>query len=125
MSRFIIALVLTCCLTCIAEFVPLLFLKNRWSFVRTSILCNIVTNPVLNVVVAMVLVYTNDYTAYYIVLAFLEIAVVFVEGLYYKRFVGIEYKKAVLVSLIANVCSYVAGTIVNETGLIFKLLPLQ
>lgn len=88
-------------------------------------MCNIVTNPVLNVVVAMVLVYTNDYTAYYIVLVFLEIAVVFVEGLYYKRFVGIEYKKAVLVSLIANVCSYVVGTIVNETGLMFKLLPLQ
>ncbi len=90
----------------------------------TSILCNVVTNPVLNVIVAMVLVYTNNYTAYYIVLAFLEITVVFVESLYYKRFVDIEYKNALSVSLVANIFSFVVGTIVNETGLMLKILPV-
>ncbi len=124
MNRFIVALALTCALTCIAEVVPLLFIKNRWSLVRTSLLCNVVTNPVLNVVVAMVLVGTNNYTAYYLVLALLEITVVFVEGLYYRHFVGIEYKKAFLVSLIANVFSYLVGAIVNETGLMLKILPV-
>ncbi len=125
MSTFIYALILTCAITCVTEIVPMLFLKDRWGFVKTSLLCNIVTNPVLNVIVAMVLVGTNNYTAYYIVLAILEIFVVFVEGLYYKHFVGIRYKKALLISLVANLCSYVCGTIINETGLMFKILPPQ
>ncbi len=125
MSMFIYALILTCAMTCLTEIVPMLFFKERKGLVKTSLLCNIVTNPVLNAIVAMVLVGTNNYTAYYIVLAILEITVVFVEGLYYKHFVGIKYKKSLVISLIANVCSYVVGTIVNETGLMLKILPLQ
>ena len=124
MSKFIIALVVTCALTCIAEAVSLLFFGDRWRLVKTSVLCNIVTNPVLNVIVAMVLVYTNNYTIYYVILALLELLAVFVEGLYYKHFCEINLKRALLISLLANVCSLVVGTVVNETGLIFRLLPV-
>ena len=124
MSKFIIALALTCALTCIAEVIPLLFFGDRCRLVKTSVLCNVVTNPVLNVIVAMVLVYTNSYAIYYIVLVLLEILVLLVEGLYYKHFCEIKLKRALLISLLANIVSFVVGTIVNETGLMLKILPV-
>lgn len=73
------------------------------------ILVNILTNPLLVSIVNIVNIYSKNITISYIVLAILEIVVVFVEGLIYKKYLKYNKVNAINLSIVLNICSYFIG----------------
>lgn len=77
------------------------------------ILVNILTNPLLNSIVLFVNVL---YGIFYrnIVLYILEILVVIVEGVIYKKYLSFKKINPFLLSLILNITSYGLGLLINK-----------
>lgn len=108
--------VLIVCLlsTIIVEVIVSLFLKVRdKKDILNIILVNIMTNPLLvSITVYINIFYGLKYKN--IIIYPLEILVVLVEGLVYKRY--LKYKKInpYLLSLILNISSYLIGLFINR-----------
>ena len=83
--------------------------RNKRDFLLL-VLVNLVTNPV--VVLLLYLTYWFTNLNYIAVTVVLELSAVLVEGLYYKKF-GQEFKRPFLFSLGANAFSYGIGLIVQ------------
>lgn len=84
---------------------------RRRDYVYYSFLCNLLTNPLLNVILLLV---TNilDVACYFPALIVLEATVVFVEAYVLRLLCGFVYKKALLVSLVMNALSFLTGLLV-------------
>jgi hypothetical protein len=74
------------------------------------VLANIITNPVI-VTVTILINYKFGSTYYYISLVILEILVVIVEGLLYKKYLCFNKINPFLLSMLLNILSYVSGEI--------------
>lgn len=98
-------------LTIAVEGAAMLLFTRRWRFVYYSLLVNLLTNPLLNLVLLFV-ARSGSLPLYYVVLAALEVAVVFGEGALYAKLCGWAGKKALVVSLILNALSYGLGALV-------------
>ena len=83
---------------------------RRKNFVYYSFLCNILTNPAINLLLWLIVWFVGRqfYTAGLIVL---ELAVLLVEAYIYKLLCGFKSLKALMLSFILNVASYGFGTI--------------
>lgn len=68
-------------------------------------LANIITNPTLNIVIIITQI---DYLTILIVG---EVLVVITESVLFKKILHIKYKKALRLSLILNIASYIVGII--------------
>jgi hypothetical protein len=79
--------------------------KAREHAVLTAFLVNIVTWPLVQVVV-----FSTDVTRQNF---FLELAVILVEAIAYKIWLECTWKKSFLMSAIANLMSYAGGVILN------------
>ena len=99
---FFAALVLTVVIEC--GFVS--FFKSK-RLVYVVFLCNLLTNPLLNFII--LLYYNFIGQNYYILLAVLEVSVVFAETVLICWLTKIPFKNAVLISLIINAASFLAG----------------
>ena len=80
-----------------------------WDNVEKVILINILTNPVLVTILFLLNRIQADITAIYILQFFLEIAVVILEGMYYKRRLRKMRMNPFLLSAVLNAVSYGAG----------------
>ena len=92
-------------ITLVVELLMLFLLKERK--IKIFIVCgiiNIITNPILNII----LQYTNHY---YLLLIILEIVIVIIEGIIYYLFKK-DIKKAFMISLICNLASLLMGMII-------------
>lgn len=100
-------------LTIIIEGLVAFILGLRKKDLLITVLTNIATNPLLNAISILLLVYIG-YRSYRIGVIVMEILVVFAEGLIYKF--SLDYKKInpFILSLILNVVSYVSGLILNN-----------
>lgn len=90
----------------------LLGIRKKRDFLNI-ILVNILTNPLLvSLTFSINIVY--GLKTYYKFLIILEILVVLIEGLVYKK--NLEYRKinVFVFSLILNCCSYFIGTLINN-----------
>ena len=98
-----------CVSTITLESIPVLFVKNKRSWWKASLICNVVTNPILNVVVFLLtaILYPNDVV--YPVILVLECAVVLIEAYFYKRMLNSSFTACLMFSLIANLLSFSAG----------------
>ena len=101
------------CTIVIEFFIGFLFgIRKKRDFFNI-ILVNILTNPlIVSLTFSINILY--GLKIYYIFLIMLEILVVLVEGVVYKK--NLEYRKINLFvfSLILNSCSYFLGTLINN-----------
>lgn len=112
METIITFLVIICVLTCIIEIIPLLFLKNRWKWIRTSLLCNVITNPIMNTILAILAIYVTNLIVYAGIVIILEIAVIMFEAFIFHNVMDESMKKCMVISVIINICSFIVGALI-------------
>lgn len=104
-------LLFLCSVTCLIEMIPLSFLRNKSKWIKTSLICNVVTNPLINVALALLSTVINDALLYIVITVVLEIAVIAFEAFIYYNVMDESVRKCLLVSLLANFCSFAVGAI--------------
>lgn len=86
----------------------MLLFARRWQPVYYTLLCNLLTNPLLNL--ALLLAYhAGGRGLYWALVPLLECAVVLGEGLLLARLNGWRYRKSILASLLLNGLSFGLG----------------
>ena len=88
------------------------FVRNRKTLYH-SVLVNMMTNPVINVLLILwaVFIPLPDVPYYYIVTAFLEVSVVVTEAVLYCKMGDFGIKKAFFASFMFNAASYFTGVL--------------
>lgn len=99
--------------TVVCEGLVVLVLFRSWQTVYSSFLCNLLTNPAMNMLLLLG-VSLFGLKIYPFLLAALEILVVAVEAFVYNKLEGWPRKRAVLFSLIINAVSFGAGLVLNS-----------
>ena len=103
---------LLCFLVTVAlESIPALCLPQGKAWWKVSLLCNTLTNPLLNVLLLIGRALISNPVAVALLLLFLEAGAVLVEAYVYKDFLKKAYKACLLFSVIANVFSFTAGSL--------------
>jgi len=97
-------------LTALVEGAAILIIFRRPAFVYYSALCNLLTNPAMNLLLA-VSVSILGAGAYYPALILLEVVVVCVEAGVYMYICGFGIKKSVALSAFLNALSFASGTL--------------
>ena len=100
-------------LTAAAEGAAVFIIFRRKEHVYYSILCNLLTNPALNLLLAGSVRFLGE-SAYFPVLAAAELAVVFTEAAVYKYICGFGMKKSVILSAFLNSVSFATGILMNS-----------
>ena len=111
MGSFLFLLLFCCGATIVIEWIPLFFISRRKGWLKASILCNIVTNPLLNTLLCLFAAFTKSDTAFLVITIMLEIGVVFLEAWFYKRLMRERFVKCFGVSLLANGLSFGIGMV--------------
>lgn len=93
-------------LTILIEGIVILIIKKNFVFLIYSIIINIITNVSLNLIVNQFV--NSELWKYIVVVAALEIVILFVEALIYNIKIK-KYTKALLLSLILNLASLSFG----------------
>lgn len=109
MLRIILMLVICCAATIIIEAFPLIVLRERWEWIKASVVCNVVTNPILNSILILCAYFIDNNTAVVLIMVVLEIVVVVIETFFYVRMLDEPFVKCFLVSLLANTVSFLIG----------------
>lgn len=94
--------------TIIIEGALIALLFRRRDFAYYSFLGNLLTNPVLNLMILLVITYLGK-ALYYPALALLEVSAVITEACVFKRLCVFTTAKALWVSAFANAVSFCAG----------------
>jgi len=99
--------------TIIIEGLTILILFKRKDYIYYSVLCNLLTNPAMNLAL-LLSVYYFGANAYYLTLVTAEIIIVFVEAKIYTMLNDFKIKKAIMLSVLLNTLSFLAGLLVNK-----------
>lgn len=113
MGELITSLVIICALTCIIEMIPLIFLKKRGKWIITSFLCNVITNPIMNIILAILAVYVTNLAVYIGIVIVLEIAVILFEAFIFYNVMDESKRKCIIVSIVINTCSFLIGFLIT------------
>lgn len=95
-------------LTVLIEGALIALLFRKWRYVYASFLCNMLTNPAMNLLM-LILVNCLGSEYYGIIVAVLEVIVVIVETFVFKLLCDFRVKKAMVVSVFVNAVSYGVG----------------
>lgn len=98
-------------LTVVLEGGALLLAVRRWRPVYVSFLCNLLTNPAANALVAGLTLWLGV-GAYFPCLLVTELAVVWIEAAVYRLLLGLSWRRAGLWSLGLNALSCLAGLVI-------------
>lgn len=82
--------------------------KNKTAF-RASLICNIITNPILNTILLICGCYISEKTHMLILTILLEIIVVFVEAYIFKTMLEESFVKWFIISFVLNTISFLIG----------------
>lgn len=104
----IINLIAAFILTAVIEGISAYAMRHERRFIVCSILCNLLTNPALNIGITIVFNIWG-YSAYIGALVLFEILAVAVEAAVYQKLCDVPFKKALVLSLILNGCSFLIG----------------
>ncbi|MDO4568368.1 MAG: hypothetical protein Q4B99_05340 [Clostridia bacterium] len=100
-------------LTAAVESAAVCLLSRSAETVKCSLLCNLLTNPALNALLALA-VYALGMWAYLPVLVLGEAAALFIEAYLYRRVCGETRGRALLLSAVANAASLSAGALAQH-----------
>lgn len=107
------AMIYALVLTIIIEGVAMFILTRSKEWVKCNILCNMVTNPILNISLFVLVYFTG--LSWYSLGVFIGEAIVFTsEALLYKLMTGKGILKCIIYSVITNALSLVLGNIIFE-----------
>lgn len=105
-------------LTIFIEGLVIVLLFRRLRFVYYSFLCNIITNPALNLILLAIIQCLG--AAYYRAsLIILESAAVFVEAYVMMLLSTLSFKKALAVSALMNSVSCIIGILLHNSGILW------
>lgn len=109
----ILSLLISLFLTIIIELTVsfIIGIRNK-DDIKVVILVNICTNPIVVYIANCLMLFTNDFI-YNIGVAILEILVVMVEFVLYKKYLKFDKVSPFAISLINNVISFSIGVIIN------------
>ena len=113
MSILFISILLAFLLTVVIECAVILIIFRQKKYVYYCLLCNLLTNPAMNLLLS-IFVSLFGVRTYYPVLIPAEIAVVFIEAAVYNYICGFGMRKSVLLSAFLNVISFAAGVLLNN-----------
>ena len=105
----LLMLVALCLATIILESIPVLVVHHKLAWWKASLICNVVTNPILNVVIFLLTAILQSNDVIYPVILVLECAVVLIEAYFYQRMLNSRFTACLVFSLIANLLSFSAG----------------
>ena len=114
MIRFLLLLAALCLATILLEGIPVLFVRDRNAWWRASVICNIVTNPTLNLLVFLLTAYIPDIGIMTVIVPALELIVVLTEAWIYRKMLSSSVPVCFLFSLIANALSWGIGTVLMQ-----------
>lgn len=112
-------------LTCAFEIVPLLFVRgNKKKWIASSLLCNVITNPIINIIFMLVALAIENENVTFGILILLEVLVVAFEAFLYHNITDESIKKCIKISFVCNLFSFVLGLLlfnlveyaINPTG---------
>ena len=112
MQQLIVALLNALLLTCAAESAVLVFSRPRKLWLTLGFLCNIATNPLLNIVRLCAALYLSAQGMFWLTLL-LEIAVVFAEAGLYRMGSGARFFICLRRSLLCNGVSLGMGLLIG------------
>lgn len=98
-------------LTLIIEYIIIKLLFIRKKVFIPVLLVNMITNPLVVYIYNIMSLYSFAYKD--VILVFLELLVVIVEGYVYKYLLEIKWKRALIISFIANVVAYIVGLLIS------------
>lgn len=94
--------------TVVIEGAVMLALTRNWNWVRQNLYCNLVTNPLLN----LTLVLLRPAQFRWLLIAVLELAVLFGEAGLYRAMSGTRFRRCLLYSFVTNAASFAAGFLI-------------
>lgn len=100
-------------LTILTEGLLTALIFRRRKYVYYSFLCNILTNPTLNLALLVLVNYTG-LKYYYTTLAILEIITVIIEAGIWRLLCRFPFLKALSFSLLLNLASFLAGVVLYK-----------
>ena len=110
MIRITILILILCAFTILLEStIPTLFVREKKAWWKASVICNIVTNPLLNLTMLLFFYFIESSLLTMIIMVALEAAVVFIEAYFYKVMLAKNYLPCFLFSLAANFTSFSVG----------------
>lgn len=99
-------------LTVSAEGIVIFLVSRRLKYVWYSVICNLLTNPVLNLVMLLCAPFFADSHIFaYALLALLELLAIAVEGIIYRTLTDMSTARAMMLSLLLNTVSFLSGVI--------------
>lgn len=107
----IINLLVSFTLTLIIEYIIVKLMLTKKKVFVPVLLVNMLTNPLVVYIYNIMSIYSFKYKE--VILLFLEILVVIVEGYVYRFLLDLKLEKALIVSFIANAVAYIFGIIIN------------
>lgn len=115
----LLVLLLLCAATIILESFPCLFRSRKGAWWKAGVLCNIVTNPVLNTFVMLLMAMSFPTEVILGAIFAAEIAVVFTEAHFYRHMMQKNYWNCFVFSLICNGLSFGVGLLCKDIFLTF------
>lgn len=105
---FVLCLLKALIVTAVIEGLIIFLRYRRGDYLLYSLLCNLLTNPALNVAAALLLPFLEGVAgwAVYPAVAALEAAVVLAEALVYRYLCGFKLKSALFLSFMLNLSSF-------------------
>ena len=110
MGRILLILGAAFALTLAVEMPIAYFFMGGRSRLYPVFLCNLLTNPALNVTLLLLVRFWGA-DVYYPALIVLELSVVFIEAAVLRRLCDLSTKRALAMSLALNAASYIAGAL--------------
>ena len=98
--------------TAAVEGAAVLWIRRDRHFLFYSLLCNLLTNPLVNLLLVLS-VWGLGRDAYYPALALLEVLAVAAEAVVYRRLGGLSKRWSLWLSLLLNALSFLAGLLLN------------
>ncbi len=128
--HIVFSLALTCGLTILIEYFIVKFFNDHSKWKKPVIVCNIISNPILNLILPAIFsfaIYSFGYNAtgiilYYVFLLILEIGVVFLEVLISGIMLEMKFTKRLAGFAILNASSFFLGLLFDP--MIYSLLFL-
>ena len=112
MNEAVVLLIKALLLTLVIEGIVIYIATKSVKWLLFSIPVNGLTNPILNLCLILVSLYSGSTILYIIVLVVLELAAVAAEAALYRAFSNIKLKTCLLISAAANGISVVLGFII-------------
>lgn len=112
--KYLLPMIWALLITVVSEIIFVCIVTKDKTAAIISLLGNMVTNPIVNMVLSALLIWTSKWSwLYIVVLVLLETAAFFSETIFYKAGTDFGLKKCLLISLGANALSFGTGLMIE------------